>query len=68
MSLSERIDQLCIQHGSLRAAARVIGIDHTYLFRLYTGSKREPSPKVLKKLGLRRVVTYARSQSEAKRG
>jgi len=62
MTLPERIDELVKQHGSVRAAARVVRIDHAYLYRLYVGAKKEPSVAVLKRLGLRRVVTYARAQ------
>lgn len=47
-----------MQHGSIRAAARVLKIDHAYLWRLARGTKKEPSAEVLKKLGVRRIVTY----------
>jgi hypothetical protein len=58
MSLFDRIEQLIKQHGSLRAAGRAIKVDPAYLLRLHAGTKTEPSDKVLRKLGLRRVVTY----------
>lgn len=58
MTLGKRIQDLAKQHGSLRAAARVLGIDHAYLWRLQNGGKIVPSDDVLKKLGLKRVVTY----------
>jgi hypothetical protein len=58
--LRGRIQELAKQHGSLRAAARVLEIDHAYLHRLQQGDKTEPSTAVLRKLGLRRVVTYVR--------
>lgn len=58
--LRGRIQELAKQHGSLRAAARVLQIDHGYLSRLQDGEKTEPSDDVLRKLGLRRVVTYVR--------
>jgi len=61
--LQQRIGELIEQHGSLRAAGRALNIDHAYLWRLYEGTKREPTPAVLKKLGLRRVVSYVRSSS-----
>jgi hypothetical protein len=60
MSLQERITELAQQHGSLRAAARVLQMDSGYLLRLSTGEKVEPGPAILRKLGLRKVVTYAR--------
>ena len=58
MNLSGRIQQLAKQHGSLRAAARVLEIDHGYLSRLQNGVKTEPSDDVLRKLGVKRVVSY----------
>lgn len=57
-NLRARIQALAKQHGSLRAAARVLEIDAGYLSRLQDGAKTEPSEAVLKKLGLRRIVTY----------
>lgn len=56
--LRSRIQELAKQHGSLRAAARVLDIDHAYLSRLQDGGKTEPSDAVLRKLGLKRVVLY----------
>lgn len=53
-----RIGELAKRHGSLRAAALVLKTDHVYLWRLSTGNKSNPSEKLLRKLGLRRVVTY----------
>ncbi len=58
--LRARIQELAKQHGSLRAAARVLDIDHGYLSRLQDGGKTEPSDDVLRKLDLRRMVTYIR--------
>ena len=56
--LQERIKEKVDQHGSYRAAAAVLDFDHTYLFRIANGSKTDPGDKLLRKLGLRRVVTY----------
>lgn len=56
--LRARIHELAKKHGSLRAAARVLEIDHAYLSRLQDGSKLEPSDEILRKLRLKRVVTY----------
>lgn len=56
--LRARIQELAKHHGSLRAAARVVQIEAGYLSRLQNGLKLEPSDDVLRKLGLRRVVTY----------
>ncbi len=58
--LRQRIQELAKQHGSLRAAARVLEIDNGYLSRLQDGGKTEPSDDILRKLDLRRVVTYVR--------
>lgn len=56
--LRGRIQELAKRHGTLRAVARVLEIDAGYLSRLQDGLKTEPSEAVLRKLGLRRVVTY----------
>lgn len=56
--LRTRILERVAQHGSFRAAAAVLDFDHTYLHRLANGSKTDPGDKLLRKLGLRRVVTY----------
>jgi hypothetical protein len=66
-ALQERIEELAEQHGSLRAAARVLQVDHAWLWRLARGQlredqDREPSAALLRKLGLRRVVSYERTR------
>ena len=58
MNLHDRIEQLVQQHGSLRAAARVLEIDVGYLSRLRNGGKVNPEKDKLRRLGLRRVVSY----------
>lgn len=60
MTLQERIDELVAQHGSLRAVARVTEIAAGYLSRLRTGEKANPEKDKLRRLGLRRVVTFER--------
>jgi siroheme synthase (precorrin-2 oxidase/ferrochelatase) len=60
MTLQERIDELVQQHGSLRAVARVTEIDAGYLSRLRAGEKVNPEKDKLRRLGLRRVVSYER--------
>jgi len=57
VTLKERIADLVAQHGSLRAAARVLQIDAGYLHRLSSGEKDAPLETVLKKLKLRQIVT-----------
>jgi hypothetical protein len=59
MTIQERIDELVAQHGSLRAVGRVTEIDAGYLSRLRSGEKVCPEKDKLRRLGLRRVVTYA---------
>lgn len=58
MTLQERIEQLVAQHGSLRAASRVTEIHVSYLCRLRSGEVANPSKDKLRRLGLRRVVSY----------
>lgn len=60
MTLAERIDELIERHGSLRAVARVTEIDAGYLSRLRSGEKASPQKDKLRRLGLRRVVSYER--------
>lgn len=58
MTLADRIDELIAKHGSLRAAARAIDIDHGYLSRLATGDKVRPGKTILRRLGVKQVITY----------
>ena len=61
--LGDRISELEKQHGSLRAAAKVLGCDAGYLSRLRSGEKENPSAILLKRMGLRRVIAYERIKS-----
>lgn len=54
--LRQRIMELVEQHDSLRAAAKVLGVDAGYLCCLRDGKKTNPSEALLKKLKLRRIV------------
>jgi len=56
--LADRIHELANKHGSLRAVASALGVDVGYLSRLYRGEKNNPGEALLRKLKLRRVVTY----------
>lgn len=47
-----RVDELVDKYGSYRKAGEALKIDHAYLSRLANGEKKNPSDKVLKKLGL----------------
>jgi len=58
MTLQDRIDELVAQHGSLRAVARVTEIDVGYLSRLRAYANVNPGRDKLRRLGLRRVVSY----------
>lgn len=58
--LQERIAELVERHGSIRAAARVLMVNHAYLYRLSTGEKDDPGEELLRRLKLRRVVIYER--------
>lgn len=56
--LRQRIKDAVERHGSLRAAACVLQVDSAYLWRLMNGLKDAPSDSLLRRLGVRRVVTY----------
>jgi hypothetical protein len=58
MKISERIEQLLAEKGTLRAVSRGTGIDIAYLHRLHAGEKWQPSEAVLDRLGLVRVIDY----------
>jgi hypothetical protein len=58
------IEQAEKKHGSLRAAARALGMDPSYLFRLKNSEKMHPSDEVLKALGLERVTFYRRCEED----
>jgi hypothetical protein len=66
--LQRRIKELAAHHGSLRVLGRVLGVDHAYLYRLSTGEKDDPGAELLRKLKLRRVVTYERTDGVATDG
>lgn len=68
MTLQDRIDELVAQHGSLRAVARVTGIDAGYLSRLRSYANVNPSRKKLHRLGLLRVVSYERLKTPNAQG
>lgn len=60
ITLKHRIAELIQQHGTLRAAARAIQVEVSYLSRLERGEKDNPSTLTLRRMGLREVVTYER--------
>mgnify|MGYP001404377494 CR=1 FL=1 len=63
MTIQDRINELVAQHGSLRAVARVTEIDVGYLSRLRSGEKANPEKDKLRRLGLRRVVSFEHLKS-----
>lgn len=56
--LTTAVKALIAKHGGVRPAARVLGINYAYLSRLGRGEKSNPTPAVLRKLGLKKVVSY----------
>jgi hypothetical protein len=60
-TLANRIAELIDQHGTLRATARVLDCDPGYLSRLQSGEKDDPGEALLRRMKLRRVVTYERT-------
>lgn len=62
MTLAQHVKVLIKQHGGLRAAARAVRLSAPYLLRLRDGDKKDPSDEVLRRLGLRRVITFVRRQ------
>ena len=65
--LTTRILALEKRHGSLRAAARALQIDHGYLSRLKAGKKLDPGDAVLRKLGVRCVVSFVTAASTGRK-
>lgn len=61
VTLQSRIAELVEQHGSLRAAARVMEIDAGYLSRLASGEKSDPGETLLRRMGLKQNITYSRA-------
>lgn len=51
--------------GSYRKLAQNLDCDHAYLWKLAHGKKDDPSPELLRKLGLRRVVTVTYQDLES---
>lgn len=64
ITLKQRVAELIKQHGTLRAAARAIQIDVSYLSRIEHGEKDNPSDLTLRRMGLREVTTYERTNHQ----
>jgi hypothetical protein len=58
IELHDRANALIDIYGGLRPAARVLKMEHTYLLRLATRQKKNPSALTLSKLGIKKVVMY----------
>lgn len=58
MNIKERVDALLSLQGSLRAVEKITGVNYAYLHRLSSGEKINPSDLTLRKLGLKKIVTY----------
>jgi transcriptional regulator with XRE-family HTH domain len=55
--------QFIQKHGNGTNAAKVLGVSRSYVSRLRYGSKVNPTDKILKKLGLIRIVEYKRDDT-----
>lgn len=62
-AISEAVQVAVDRHGGLRKAARAIGVNYAYLSRLWNGAKSNPSPQVLRKLGIVKRVTFEKRLS-----
>lgn len=60
MTIQEAIALEVEVYGSLRAAAKELGIDVGYLSRLASGEKENPGDYVLEQLRLQKKVVYVR--------
>ena len=48
----------CEEHGSQKAFAKMHDISAQYVTDVLHNKRREPGPKILDALGLRKVITY----------
>ena len=62
ITIADRIAELMAEHGGLRAAAKAIKLQPSYLSRLRNGHQTNPQPEALRKLGLSRRVIYTRKK------
>lgn len=58
VTLADRIDEFVAKHGSLRNTAKILEVDVGYLSCIKNG-KKEPSEKILRRLGLKKHVHYS---------
>lgn len=57
-ALQAHIERLIEATGGVRRAAKAFGVDPGYLCRLRDGTRANPSPDMLRKLGLTMEVKY----------
>ena len=62
MTVPQKLRQWAKQRGSQRALARELGVSEAYLSDIING-RRDPGRKILKALGLERVVDYRPARS-----
>ena len=62
-TLFAAIDKVAAQRGSLRAAAKFLGIEPAYLWRVRKG-KKTPSANLLKKFGYKRVIVLVKEAGD----
>lgn len=62
VTVEQRIEELIEEHGSVNRAAREIGLEPAYLYRLQRQGVAglRMSDETLQKMGLVRVVTFTR--------
>jgi len=61
MNIKQKIDQLLLEHKTLRKVAKSTGIDVGYLSCLYAGIKDNPSNATCAALGLKKrmIIEYS---------
>lgn len=60
ITLTNRIQELIIEHGGLRAAGRALDVNPSYLKRLKDGERFNPSDSLLRRMDLISEVKYKR--------
>lgn len=58
LTLEEYLTKLERKHGTMQSAAEHFGLTVTYWYKLREGIKRNPSQKILDKLGLHEIRIY----------
>ena len=58
LTLSDCICRIIHKRGGIRKAARELGIDAAYLYRLSVQLKNAPSAATLRKLGISKEIRY----------